>query len=358
GVPLAVHGKAEPEPFHVQVGSDVSDLPASRKTSGLLACTSKYFMCDHCDTPFYALVDPDSFDPITKHNLELNARDPWRYLKYAFRARDASEEVAEEISQRRGVRYSVVDRLVNWLLGETGLFDPMHAIFGTVIRHLCKNILFKNGMVNTKQMEKLERFFKDLIWPPSISRLPPSVARGAGSIKADQWRSQITVFFVGLFHAWEVDGEIPDVDAEPSAPPKRSLYRLVSVRMDRSLRRHYDAVVQFTAGVRILTSNTISPNEVGRGCKTVQCAVQSWAAMNCHLVPYFHYMAAHLEPQFLKHGPIPGWWTFPYERNNGFLGRFNHNGHSGGEIEGTMMRGWWKTTMIQDLVRSCTLLRV
>ncbi|KAJ7715449.1 hypothetical protein B0H16DRAFT_1477341 [Mycena metata] len=184
----------------------------------------------------------------------------------------------------------------------------------------------------------------------------------------------------GLFHAWEVDGEIPDVDAEPSASNTKNavaqaaqeklvqtrlrenllaknpdaseeeLEEIKTVQMDRSLRRHYDAVVQFTAGVRILTSNTISPNEVGRGCKTVQRAVQLWAAMNCHLVPYFHYMAAHLEPQFLKHGPIPGWWTFPYERNNGFLGRFNHNGHSGGEIEGTMMRGWWKTTLIQDLI--------
>lgn len=62
GVLFDVHGKSEPEPFHVQIGSDVSDLPASRKTSGLLTYTSKYFMCDHCDTPFYGLVDPDSFN--------------------------------------------------------------------------------------------------------------------------------------------------------------------------------------------------------------------------------------------------------------------------------------------------------
>ncbi|KAJ7432669.1 hypothetical protein B0H11DRAFT_1759884 [Mycena galericulata] len=61
--------------------------------------------------------------------------------------------------------------------------------------------------------------------------------------------------------------------------------------------------------------------------------------MHCHLVPYFHY-AIHLEDQFLKYGPGPGWWTYCYERNNGLLGRFNTNGHSGGEMEGTMMRGW------------------
>ncbi|KAJ6582600.1 hypothetical protein DFH09DRAFT_1245975 [Mycena vulgaris] len=356
GVLFDVHNKPEPEPFHVQIGSDVSDLPASRKTSGVVTFTSKYFMCDHCDTPFYALVDPDAFN-----SSKFNERDPWRYLKYAFRARDASAEVAEEITRRRGVRHSVMNGLVNWLPGVTGLFDLMHCIFGTA--------------------QKIEDFFKNLIWPPSISRLPPSVrlvARGAGSIKADQWRSQITVFFVGLFLAWQVDGEIPDIDAEPSADKTKNaaaqaaqeklvrarmrenllaknpdateddLEHIKTVKMDRSLRRHYEAVVQFTAAVRIITSNSISPNEVKRGCRTLETAIQSWARMHCHLVPYFHY-AVHLEPQYLKHGPGPNWWTYPYERNNGFLGRFNHNGHSGGEMEGTMMRGWWKTMMIQDL---------
>jgi hypothetical protein len=206
------------------------------------------------------------------------------------------------------------------------------------------------------------------------------VARGAGSIKADQWRSQITVFFVGLFMAWQIDGEIPDIEAPPSPPNTKNaasqaaqeklvrarmlehlmatnpnpteaeIDAIKSVKMDRSLCRHYDTVVQFTAAVRILTSNSISPNEVKRGCGTLERSIQSWARMHCHLVPYFHF-AVHLEPQFLKHGPGPGWWTFPYERNNGLLGRFNNNGHSGGEMEGTMMRGWWKATLIQDLVR-------
>ncbi|KAJ6554294.1 hypothetical protein B0H19DRAFT_1293882 [Mycena capillaripes] len=358
GVFLKVHGKDDPEPFHVQIGSDASDLPASRKTSGLLSYTSKFFMCDHCDTPFYSLVHPDAFD-----STKIVEHDPWWYLKYAFRSRDASAEVAEEISRRRGVRYSPMDNLVNWLPGNTGLFDLMHAIFGTTIKHLCKNILYKNGMISTEGTVKIEAFFKRLVWPPSTSRLPPSVARGAGSIKADQWRSQITVFFVGLFDAWQVDGEIPDIDAEPSAPntknaaaqaaqeklvrarmrehllaknpdaPEEELDAIKNVTMDHSLRKHYETVVQFTAAVQIITLNSISPNEVRRGCSALERSVQSWAAMNCHL-----------------HGPAPGWWTYPYERNNGFLGRFNHNGHSGGEMEGTMMRGWWKTTLIQDLI--------
>ncbi|KAF7347283.1 hypothetical protein MVEN_01483500 [Mycena venus] len=349
GMSFRVHGKDEKEPFH-------------------------HFMCDHCDVPFYALGHPDTYD-----STKLTARDPWRYLKYAFRAREASKEVAEEISRRRGVRFSVMNNLPNWLPGVSGLFDLMHCIFGALIKHIVKNVLYKTGMIDANAGRKLEEFFARLIWPPSVSRLPPSASKGAGSIKADQWRSLIAVFFVGLFTAWEVNGEIPDIDAPPSAsntknaaaqaaqeklvrarmlehlratnpnPPQEEIDRIKSIKMDRSLPRHFDTLVQFTAAVRILTSNFISPNEVKRGCAHLEGSIQEWARMHCHLVPYFHF-AVHLEPQFLKHGPGPGWWTYPYERNNGLLGRFNNNGHSGGEMEGTMMRGWWKATLVQDLI--------
>lgn len=198
-------------------------------------------------------------------------------------------------------------------------------------------------------------------------------------MKADEWRSQIAVLFLALFEAWHVNGEIPDIDAPPSPanskilraqlnseklvrerlleclmadnpnPTEEDIDRIKTVKMDRSLRRHYDAVLEFTAAVRILCTQEISPNEVKRGFSALGNAVQSWARMHCHLTPYFHF-AFHIEPQFYAMGPMYGWWAFPYERNNGFLGRFNHNGHSGGEMEGTMMRRWWKTNFIHDLV--------
>ncbi|KAK7025800.1 hypothetical protein R3P38DRAFT_3316414 [Favolaschia claudopus] len=336
GFHLEVHGKPTPDLFHVQIGSDASDLIA---------------------------MDGDAFD-----STKLNQRDPWRYLKYAFRARDTSPEIAEEISRRRGVRWSAMDELVNWLPGVTNLFDLMHAVSLTIVKHIFREIFQKNGLVDTDASDRLEKFLESLIWPVSVSRMPPSIARGTGSIKADQWRSLITVLF------------IPNNDAKPSAPNTKNaaaqaqqeklvrarmrenylaktsnpteaeLERINTIQMNRSLRLHYENLVQFTAGIRIISSDTISPNEVKRGCGAVQRSIRAWADMHCHLVPYFHYAAVHLEEQLLRYGPAPGWWTFPYERNNGFLGRFNHNGHSGGELEGTMMRGWWKTTLIQDLI--------
>ncbi|KAI0039564.1 hypothetical protein FA95DRAFT_1503975 [Auriscalpium vulgare] len=52
-----------PKPVKATVDHHVSDIPASRKTSGLASCTSKLFMCPADETPFYMLVDPDGFDP-------------------------------------------------------------------------------------------------------------------------------------------------------------------------------------------------------------------------------------------------------------------------------------------------------
>ena len=42
--------------------TNTSDLPASRKASGLASHSSKEFMCTVCTKPFHALGDPDGFD--------------------------------------------------------------------------------------------------------------------------------------------------------------------------------------------------------------------------------------------------------------------------------------------------------
>ena len=134
-------------------------------------------------------------------------------------------------------------------------------------------------------------------------------------------------------------------------PSAEELAKVKAAKMDRSLHHHYEAVLDFTVALRILPSHSISPNEVSQGCDSLSRAVQSWARMNCHLLPYHHY-SQHFEDQYLRLGPAPGWWAWGYERNNGTLGRTNHNNHKGGELEATMMRKWWKVVFIQDLV-SC-----
>jgi hypothetical protein len=192
-------------------------------------------------------------------------------------------------------------------------------------------ILFKTGMLNASRngarwhnpVTRLEGFYNGIIWPASIGRLPPSVhfsrtgfkytshcykqiARGAGSVKADQWCSQLHILFVGLFVVWEVDGEIPNEHAPLSAPNTKNaiaqaqlekllqerhlasllvkkpnasqgeITRVKTATMSRSLVSHYETVVVFSAAVRILSSRSISPNEVQCGCAALSRSCQLW----------------------------------------------------------------------------------
>ena len=185
-----------------------------------------------------------------------------------------------------------------------------------------------------------------------------------------------------LFVVWEENGEIPDIDAPPSAantknaaaqvkmesvlrkrlmqclrdvnpnPSEEEIRRVNMAKMDRSLRAHYAAILQFSVAVRILSTRSISPNEIRRGKAALSRAMQAFATMNCHLTPYCH-LIMHIPDQLYEYGPCYSNWAWPYERNNGFLGRTNTNRHCSGELECTMMRRWWRVFFAHDLISFC-----
>ncbi|KIK91508.1 hypothetical protein PAXRUDRAFT_797245 [Paxillus rubicundulus Ve08.2h10] len=326
-----VPGHPTKEPIHLIINTEVSDLPASRKTEGLASFSSKLFMCPQCKTSSFMLSDPDGFDP-TKFVL----RDPWRYIKYAFRSHDVDPEEAAEIFERRGVSWSSFALLPCWLPSVNSVVEFMHCVYLCLVKHLTKVILLQSGMFNTqpesdrKPLVLIEEFFSHVVWPASVSRLPPSIVKNSSSVKADQWRLHISVLFIALYVAWEVDRTIPDVEPSPSAPNTK--HAAAQEKMEKTLRkRRMEAL--------LASEPRPTPEQLDR----------SWARMGCHLTPYFHF-AQHFQRQFLQFGPCYAIWAFPYERNNGFLGRTNHNNHKGGELECTMMRRWWKGFVVHDLV--------
>ncbi|KAG1747491.1 hypothetical protein EDD22DRAFT_981908 [Suillus occidentalis] len=263
----------------------VSDLPASCKIEGLASFSSKFFMCPQCKTPSYYLADPRGFD-----YLYFKLRDPWCYVQYAFRACSADDADKKEIFDRHGVSWTVINDLPGWLNSVNSVVKFMHCIYLCMVRHLTKVIILQLGMLSSTPrddqypLDRLESFFTQIIWPPSVSRLPPSVT--SSSSKADQWCHHISVLFIRLFIAWEIDGKIPDIDA----PKSRS-------------------------GTKDTTAFAKTEKVLQQRC---------------------------LE-------------AFPYEQNNGFLGRTNHNNHKGGELECTMMCKWWKWVLVHDLVRPLQL---
>jgi hypothetical protein len=145
-----VHGHEQHEIVHCHLQADMSDLPAGCKVSGLAGHTSKYFMCPFCEMPFYRLVDPSCYDPTSESQaspdvhvhcadiiiLAFKLRDDWRYIKYAYRARDADPNVTEEIFVRRGIQWFPLTLLPGWLPSSSSLIDFMHCIF------LCTRLIF------------------------------------------------------------------------------------------------------------------------------------------------------------------------------------------------------------------------
>ena len=120
-------------------------------------------------------------------------------------------------------------------------------------------------------------------------------------------------------------------------------------KMDRNYRNHYDTVLLWLVSLRIFGSRSITVQESRRAAKFHSWACQAWTRMLAHLTPYFHILC-HLTIWIERLGPVYAWWTYPFERFNGFLSRIRHNGHPG-ELEATMMRMWVKFQLIYDLVR-------
>jgi hypothetical protein len=136
-----------------------------------------------------------------------------------------------------------------------------------------------------------------------------------------------------------------DVDAD-------SLMDIDDPETSKNYRDHYENCMRTCAGIRILCTQSISPTEARRGQDFLSQAFQSWASMSCHLTPNFH-TTMHVLEWILAYGPAYAWWVFAYERFIGEIGKYNTNGHTGGELEGTLMRGWWKVILTQELVRVC-----
>ncbi|KIP04677.1 hypothetical protein PHLGIDRAFT_120505 [Phlebiopsis gigantea 11061_1 CR5-6] len=325
-------------------------------------------------------------EPLAQELLKLSRefvlRDDWRFIKYAFRSRDAPDQATrEEIVEERGKRYSAFDILPGWLPGRCSVLDNAHAVFLGEVRHEVQGILGEGGMFTTcsrkhNPAERLEEYLASIWWPASVGRLPSKVLKG--TLKADQWRNLAIVLPVALFYAWAVDDEIPDEDAprprrktkaaqanqrkedllkkrrlkdlamDPKTKPA-DLIAAAAMKMSRNYREHYANVLEHCTCVRIWASRSITPEEARRAQECHGRACRAWARMQCHLLPNFH-LSEHNEPTILRMGPIYVFWTFPTEQHNGFLKKFRLNYHTGGELEGTMMRGWVKYTLIYELI--------
>jgi hypothetical protein len=254
-----------------------------------------------------------------------------------------------------------------------------------------KTLLHDGGMFTSLRgqagpADVLQTFLESIWWPANCGRLSVKIAHGTGRSKADEWRNLMAPYPVALVVAWNLWSK--SEDAEAPLPSGRTNLAKTLEKTSETLRKrreknaqrtadqdndsepdfdsdsdgpgarkapsrnywdHYRNVVRFCAGHRILGSRAISVNDVDRAVDLHCDAFTSWARMGCHLTPNFH-GSVHIPDWVSAWGPLYSWWAWPFERMNGILARVKTNGHTGGELEATMMRAWVKTALAQDLV--------
>ncbi|KAI0686772.1 hypothetical protein C8T65DRAFT_747250 [Cerioporus squamosus] len=242
-----------------------------------------------------------------------------------------------------------------------------------------------------KPLQKLEQWLEGVWWPSTAGRVPKNIlVSGAG--KADQWRNLGAVLIPGLYECWQIDGEIPDAEAPRMNPKQKAgikakrIAALVNGRrmaytpgskptvkaeptdvkaeaedvkgdpeykdqtsMTRNYREHFDTICEWQSAIRIWSSQSITVAEARRAQDCHNRACQAWARMGAHLTPYFH-LLSHLKLWILRYGPLYAQWGFPFEQKNGWLSKLRHNGHQGGELESTMLRGWIKLDLVYELI--------
>ncbi|KAI0310861.1 hypothetical protein OF83DRAFT_1069830 [Amylostereum chailletii] len=392
GVHFRVHDRPTKELVHATLPLSTCDTPARLKAGGYVSQNSLGFMCYCCDKPFDSLTQPHCFDPST-----------FRYRKYEeqlcdkFRARDALRddpysELPAEIATKKDVRFSALDMLPNWQGPISLPLEPMHNFYLGIAADVHKTILLAGGMFvgtgkrgETPPSAILESCIQNLHIPASMGRLNPKVTTGGGRPKADDWRNLMTVYPVVLAICWNMW----DRQSEESARKARKntklheeklrtqklllkrrrrallqedevdeadLDALDDIEASKNYYAHYWNVLRVCAALRILGSRAISLNDAARAQLFLEQSFQSWASMVCHLKPNFHAAAGHSYDFIEIYATMYAIAVWAHERCIGILAQMKTNGRSGGELECTLMRGWWKTTLCQELLRRMTSL--
>ena len=201
----------------------------------------------------------------------------------------------------------------------------------------------------------------------------------ASSGKAEQFRHLEYIIYAVLFEAWRRGDSVPDgLTHRGKKSSKAYKYQKKRAAELLRMRRHvadyeecYDGddnyptlescgsvrnrrlvllnIIRYCLALRKILPHNISRRGISEAQRLFSRVAVVFVRLNMCLTPSFHYLQ-HLEDFLLKFGSIYETWSFPYERANRVLININNNGHTGGELETTMMRGFIKRAGAYGLV--------
>ncbi|KAB5590187.1 Protein CSF1 [Ceratobasidium theobromae] len=358
----------------------IADLIAHIKMGGGAGVKSELNFCLYCHTQLSSLSMQAGFQcnnfRMRNQQEDLNNAYHWKSLP--------TQQEQRDLFKLTGNRFTALHRLPGWHTSTSSPLDTMHLLYLGGMNWIVKQVLVGPGMLSRRHPggeEPQDLFNKclDSMWvPKNFQQLPPKIGQTRATTKADQWKLTAQVIFVPLFQAFRDGDEIRPVLvprgnlASPAAKhqayrakllhqQRRKYYasigqldqcpRIEECFASRNVQFHYQQVLRFCLATSILEKRTITPVDITFATGLLETMCKDYTAHNIPLSPNFHYMM-HLEEFLLKTGSVYNTHVWGMERANGILSHVNHNGKSGGVLEGTLMRSWWSTITVQNLIKN------
>jgi hypothetical protein len=164
----------------------------------------------------------------------------------------------------------------------------------------------------TDEIEEVRKDLKRMVKPSWVTSVPTSLSSSGPKLKSDQWRTVGSLYLpVTLIRLWTNGSTNPSPNAirrQKLLHMTMLLFSAINVATSRvTSRRNAKVYLDFLIQYR-QELHTLFPR--------YQCAA------NQHL-------AFHISTCLLLHGPVQGWWAFPFERVIGMLQRFSTNYKAG-----------------------------
>jgi hypothetical protein len=282
-----------------------SDIPATRKLCGYISALAACHRCEKRATS-------RNFGGFEDYVEWFRERSPEQHRQDAETWRTCPTNAARKAhTANTRVRWSELLRLPYFDPVRSVVIDPMHNLFLGICAWVMKRCWVDSGAISTGDVKTMDALLKDFHIPPDIGRLPQRIGTrdGFSSFTADQWKTFFLVYAIPL--TW---------DLLESKKDKKILLHLVR------------ACYLLTA--RIITKNQLAEAHehllwtakliekvlfvcVNSFILTIHDFIKVYGA--AYVTSNVH-LSLHLAQCCYDFGPSNAFWTFPFERLNGFLG--------------------------------------
>ena len=281
-----------------------SDIPASRKLCAFQGHSAE-LGCSKCFKKFPGgFGEKRDYSGFDEENWEK--RDSDKHRRQARKlSQSKTKKDEEKLSKTYGINYySELLKLEYFDVIRFCSVDPMHNLFLGSAKYIFKHWATE-GILNKRDLEKIEGRIDGLEVPVDIGRLPKVILSNYGSYTAEQWKNWTLVY---------------------------SLYALKDILTEQ----HFQRWQSFVLASKYFCKPVLSNDDMirahflllkfGRECQKLYG--------NLFCTPNMH-LHCHLKDIIRDYGPIHSFWCFSFKRYNGILGTFTTNNRS---IELQLMR--------------------